>query len=92
MEKDGTVAVLIMNTVENRHNLDFTNAMLKAFDEIETDQSISAVVVASSDKKNWSLGIDLTWVANVMNTKEFDEMKEFMHHPGLCLRLQVHEG
>ena len=32
-KKDGTVALLTMNNGENKHNPDFTKAMLNAFDE-----------------------------------------------------------
>ena len=78
-KKEGTVAVLTMNNGENRHNPDFTKAMLNAFDEIEKDESIFCVVINSSDKKNWSLGIDLEWAAKAMDPKESYKMKDFMY-------------
>ncbi|MEA3470655.1 MAG: enoyl-CoA hydratase/isomerase family protein, partial [Thermodesulfobacteriota bacterium] len=56
-KKDETVAIMILNNGENRHNPDFVNAVLEAFDEIEKDDSIYSVVMTSSDPKNWSLGI-----------------------------------
>ena len=40
--------------------------MLTVFDQIEKDQEISAVVLTSNDRKNWSLGIDVQWMAQVM--------------------------
>jgi len=46
-KKDGTVAVMTMNTSENRHNPDFNRAILGAFDEIEGDEEISSVVITS---------------------------------------------
>jgi len=61
-EKKETVAVLTMNNKENRQNLDFANAMITALDEILEDKGIFAVVIASSDEKNWSQGIDLQWL------------------------------
>ena len=62
LEKRDTVAVLTMNNGENRMNLDYANAMIKALDEILEDKGIFAVVLASSDEKNWSQGIDLQWL------------------------------
>ena len=78
-KEDGTVALLTMNNGENKHNPDFTKAMLNAFDEIEKDESVFCVVITSSDKKNWSLGIDLEWAATVMDPKENYKMKKFMY-------------
>jgi len=78
-KKDGTVAIITMNTDENRHNPDFAKGLLNAFDEIEGDQEIQSVVVASSSEKNWSLGIDLMWITGAMNNQELDSIREFMY-------------
>jgi len=78
-KKDGTVAILTMNTPENRHNPTFTSGMLQALDEIEADQEIKSVVLASSDKKNWSLGIDLAWMMDAVNTNRPQDIKDFMY-------------
>lgn len=61
-EKTETVAVLTMNNKENRQNLDFATAMIKALDEILENKEIFALVIASSDEKNWPQGIDLQWL------------------------------
>jgi Delta3-Delta2-enoyl-CoA isomerase len=71
-EKRDTVAVLTMNNKENRQNLDFANAMIKTLDEILEDKGIFAVVIASSDEKNWSQGIDLQWL---MERKAADDLQ-----------------
>ena len=78
-EKDGTVAVMTMNNGENRHNPDFNEAILNAFDEIENDETVSSVIITSSDKKNWSQGIDIEWMMGVMNNKETQAIKDFMY-------------
>jgi len=78
-KKDGTVAILTMNTAENRHNPTFAAGMLKALDEIEADQEVKAVVLASSDKKNWSLGIDLEWMMGSLSRNETQAIKDFMY-------------
>ena len=50
-KKDESVAIMTMNNGENRHNPDFIRAILMAFDEIENDETISSVIITSSDKK-----------------------------------------
>ncbi len=78
-KKDETVAILTMNSGENRHNPDFTAAILKALDEIEADPEITSVVIASSDPKSWSQGIDLVWVTGAFNEKRFQDVKGFLY-------------
>ena len=77
--KEGTVAVVTMTNGENRHNPTFTEAILKAFDEIEKDEGVSSVVIASSDAKNWSQGIDVQWLMGAFNSKDFPAIKDFMY-------------
>lgn len=64
-KKDGTVAILTMNNGENRHNPDWTKAMMTAFGEIMADETIGALVITSADPKNWNLGVDLGWMLSV---------------------------
>ncbi len=78
-EKDGTVAIITMNNGENRHNPDFIRAILDTFDEIENDETVSSVVITSSDQKNWSQGIDVEWILGAMNNKEIQSIKDFMY-------------
>ena len=78
-KKDGTVAIITMNTDENRHNPDFAKGMLNAFNEIEGDQEVKSVVIASSSEKNWSLGIDLAWITGAMTNQELDSIRGFMY-------------
>lgn len=78
-KKDGTVAIITMNVPENRHNPSFAGDMLQALDEIEADTEIKAVVLASSDKKNWSLGIDLNWMMDRLGKNDTQAIKDFMY-------------
>jgi len=78
-KKDESVAIMTMNNGENRHNPDFIKAILMAFDEIENDETISSVIITSSDKKNWSLGIDLEWITGAMKNNETQTIKDFMY-------------
>ncbi len=77
--KDGTVAVVVMNTSENRHNPDFAAGLLRVFDEIEADKEITSTVLTSIDAKNWSLGIDLAWITGAYGGQEFQSIKDFMY-------------
>lgn len=66
----GNIAVLTMNTAENRHNPEFVAEFFQHLDDIEADQKIKSVVLTSASEKNWSLGIDLQWIATSTGTPE----------------------
>jgi enoyl-CoA hydratase/carnithine racemase len=78
-KKVETVGIITMNNGENRHNPDFIRDILAAFDEIEADQEISSVIIASSDPKNWSQGIDLTWITGAMTRNDLQGIRDFMY-------------
>jgi enoyl-CoA hydratase/carnithine racemase len=62
LKREGTVAVLSMDNGENRQNPAFVKTFLDAMNAIEADAEAQAVVIASSDVKNWTQGLDLEWV------------------------------
>jgi enoyl-CoA hydratase/carnithine racemase len=78
-KKVETVGVITLNNGENRHNPDFVRALLTAFDEVEGDPGISSVVIASSDPKNWSQGIDLQWITGAMAKNDLQGIRDFMY-------------
>jgi len=78
-EKDGTVAVITMCNGENRQNLNFANAMLKAFDEIIADESNKAIIITSNDEKNFSQGIDVGWLMDRFQAQDTAVMKDFLY-------------
>lgn len=78
-QKTETVGVITMNNGENRQNPDFVRAVLAAFDEIEQVPEISSVIITSSDRKNWSLGIDLQWMMGAMSKNDLQGMRDFMY-------------
>ncbi|MBN1634874.1 MAG: enoyl-CoA hydratase/isomerase family protein [Deltaproteobacteria bacterium] len=78
-EKDETVAIMTLNNGENRHNPEFIKAILNAFDEIEQVEATTALIIASSSEKYWSLGIDLEWITGAFNNQDFESIKEFMY-------------
>lgn len=66
----GSIAVLTMNTAENRHNPEFLSEFNQHLDQIEADQNIKSIILTSASEKNWSLGIDLAWMSQPANTPE----------------------
>ncbi len=78
-KKDGSVAVIQMCNGANRQNLVFVEEMSQCLDKIEADKEIYAVVLTSTDEKNFSQGIDIEWLTGRMNAKDVDSIKSFMH-------------
>ncbi len=77
-EKRETVAVLTMDNGENRQNLVFAEEMLGTLADILEDDSVRALVITSSDPKNFSQGVDVNWLMERHQKGELDTMKAFM--------------
>jgi len=78
-KRDAAVAILSMDNGENRHNPTFVAEFLAAMDAIEADPGARSVVIASSDPKCWSLGIDLDWVMTAAtDAARHDEVRAFL--------------
>lgn len=85
---EGNVAIVTMNSGENRFNYDFFNAFHALLDELEAKPEINVLVVDSSHEKIWSNGIDLEWIAAKMEKEGpgcFDEFGKEMYR--LFIRL-----
>lgn len=59
---DEHVAVLTMNSGENRFNFPFFKGFTEILDKIEKETDASVLVVKSGHEKIWSNGIDLDWL------------------------------
>jgi enoyl-CoA hydratase/carnithine racemase len=77
--KDENVAILTMSNGENRQNLAFATAMNTALDEIVADASVQALVITSSDEKNFSQGVDVQWTATSFQKGEVQHIKQFLY-------------
>jgi len=78
MAKEGTVAVIRMNNAENRHHLDFAQAMSSMLATVIEDEAVTAMVMTSTDEKNWSQGIDLEWMMGLMGEGNTGPIVEFL--------------
>ncbi|MBW6485578.1 MAG: enoyl-CoA hydratase/isomerase family protein [Syntrophobacterales bacterium] len=78
-QKTETVAVITMTNGENRHNPEFIESILSAFDEIESDADVFSVIITSDDPKNWSQGIDLQWMTAAIAENDLQGIRAFMY-------------
>jgi enoyl-CoA hydratase/carnithine racemase len=72
---DDSVAIISMNSGENRFNFPFFEAFLKVLDQIEHVTEANVLVVKSSHEKIWSNGIDLDWFVPAVE-KEGQEVRD----------------
>jgi enoyl-CoA hydratase/carnithine racemase len=86
-EMDEHVAVLTMNSGENRFNFPFFKSFSEILDKIENETDASVLVVKSAHEKIWSNGIDLDWLGPAIaeqgpeiRDKFLVEMYGFLRH------------
>jgi len=78
-ELDENVAVVTMNSGENRFNLAFLDEFLSVLDTIENDTDANALVVRSSHEKIFSNGIDLDWLVSLIQKNDPDTARKFLY-------------
>ena len=76
---DGNVAVVNLNSGENRFNPDFLGACLDVLDTVENETDARTLVVKSSHEKIFSNGIDLEWLAPIIQKEDIDTAKDFFY-------------
>jgi enoyl-CoA hydratase/carnithine racemase len=76
---DEKVAVLTMNSGENRFNPSFLNVFLQVLDQIENETDVNALVVTSSHEKIFCNGIDLDWLAPLIQKKDKESTIAFFY-------------
>jgi enoyl-CoA hydratase/carnithine racemase len=74
---DENVAVLTMNSGENRLNLEFLGEFMQALDDIENKSEANALVVKAADEKIWCNGMDLGWLVPAIGRQDPDVEKFF---------------
>ena len=73
------VAVLSMDSGENRFNPSFLGAFLGALDQIESETKATILVVHSTHEKIFSNGIDLQWLVPVIQQGDGAVAKAFFY-------------
>ncbi len=76
---DESVAVVSLNSGENRFNPEFLNAFLKMLDDIEQQTEARTVVVHSAHEKIFSNGIDLEWLVPIIQKGDVPAAKDFFY-------------
>lgn len=77
--KENNVAIVEMCNGPNKMNLVFAERMNHCFDEILEDVDIQAMVLTSTDEKNFSQGIDVEWIGGKLQAKENKAVISFMY-------------
>lgn len=77
--KDETVAILTFTNGENRQNLVFSQTLNAMLDEIVADKTITALIITSNDAKNFSQGIDVTWIMGQMEKNDHQPVVDFIN-------------
>lgn len=77
--KENCVAVVTMCNGANKQNREFADQLNQCFDEILEDTSLLSIILTSSDVKNFSQGIDIEWMGQKMQDKDFESIKSFMY-------------
>jgi len=83
---DDTVAVITLDDGENRFNPDFIGAFIDALDAIENDTDATALVVTALHEKIFSNGIDLEWLAPVIQRGDAATAKDFFYRLNTLFR------
>ncbi len=78
LENDETIAIIKMNGGTNKQNTDFMLGLNEILDKTIKDESVTAIVLTSSDEKNWSQGLDLDWLQKCISEDQFEELETFM--------------
>lgn len=81
-KKDETVAIMILNNGENRHNPDFAATFMSVYNEILADKEIKAIVLTSSDPKNFCLGVDIGWMMKEQQAQNFTGISKWLYDMG----------
>jgi enoyl-CoA hydratase/carnithine racemase len=81
-KKDETVAIITMNNGENRHNPEWAEAMISTYNEILEDAEIKAIVLTSSDPKNFCLGVDLGWMMKMQQENDYPAISKWLFRNG----------
>jgi enoyl-CoA hydratase/carnithine racemase len=78
-ESDGCVGLVRMNNGANLQDPEFVSQMNDCLDQILDDLNIHAVIITSTDEKNFCQGINIDWMSQKMNSRDVNSIKAFLH-------------
>ncbi|WP_372964153.1 enoyl-CoA hydratase/isomerase family protein [Marinobacter sp.] len=78
LRNDGKVAIISMDNGKNANNLMFAQELLGRLKQAEENKTNKALILASSDEKNWSQGIDVAWLMGSIQSGKSDDVKTFL--------------
>ena len=78
LKNDGKVAIISMDNGKNANNLEFAQTLLTLLQDVEAEISNKALILTSSDEKNWSQGIDVMWLMSSIQGDQHDDVKAFL--------------
>jgi enoyl-CoA hydratase/carnithine racemase len=84
LRNEGNVAIISMDKGKNANNLEFAHQLLDLLKQAEEKKTNKALIITSSDEKNWSQGIDVPWMMVSIQTGKHDDVKEFLHTMDAC--------
>ena len=76
--KNEGVAIITLTNGENRQNLVFSQTLNTMLDEIVADASVNALIITSSDEKNFSQGIDVEWILGRLQNNDRKPVEDFI--------------
>ncbi|MCF8093317.1 MAG: enoyl-CoA hydratase/isomerase family protein [Desulfotignum sp.] len=78
-KKENSTAVVEMCNGPNRMNQVFSDDLNQCLDQIQEDSDVRAMILTSTDEKNFSQGIDVEWIGKKIQDKDNDTVKTFMY-------------
>ena len=78
LRNEGKVAIISMDNGKNANNLEFAQELLSLLKEVEVEKTNKALILTSSDEKNWSQGIDVMWLMSSVQGGKRDDVKAFL--------------
>lgn len=76
-ELDEHIALVTMDSGENRFNFPFFKEFNEVLDKVEQETNTTVLVVRSSHPKIWSNGIDLEWLKAAVEKEGMDVLDRF---------------
>ena len=78
LRNDGKVAIISMDNRKNANNLEFAQQLLGLLKQVEEEKTNKALIIGSSDEKNWSQGIDVMWLMNSIQGGKKEDVQAFL--------------